>query len=74
MEEKQSNIMEKPVSLIIDDFRKDLFTLINSYKVHPSILNLVFKEVQNELEKTANIYAEQEKLKYKSYQEESTEK
>lgn len=66
--------MEKPVSLIIDDFRKDLFTLINSYKVHPSILNLVFKEVQNELEKTANIYAEQEKLKYKSYQEESTEK
>lgn len=41
--------MEKPASLLIEETRHDIINILNESKLHPSILELIMKDIMNDV-------------------------
>lgn len=59
--------MEKPISLIINEAKNELTNAVNSLQLHPSILEMVIKDLYNEVAEAAR---QQSIKEYGEYQKE----
>ena len=69
--------MEKPISMILSESKQVIINAINSTNLHPSLLELIIKDVYNEVRERATYQYEFDKNEYeKSYEQlkESTPK
>lgn len=41
--------MEKPASLLIQETRHDIINILNESKLHPTILELIMKDIMNDV-------------------------
>lgn len=41
--------MEKPASLLIEETRHDIINILNESKLHPSILELIMRDIMNDV-------------------------
>lgn len=41
--------MEKPASLLIQEARNNIINILNESKLHPSILELIMKDIMNDV-------------------------
>lgn len=41
--------MEKPASLLIQETRSNIINILNESKLHPSILELIMKDIMNDV-------------------------
>lgn len=41
--------MEKPASLLIEETRHDIINILNESKLHPTILELIMKDIMNDV-------------------------
>lgn len=41
--------MEKPASLLIQETRNNIINILNESKLHPSILELIMKDIMNDV-------------------------
>lgn len=56
--------MNKPISMVIIESKKELVNTINKMELHPTILAMVLKETLAEVEAQARYAAEQEAYAY----------
>lgn len=66
--------MEKPISMIIDETKQALISVINGCQLHPSIIEMIIKEVYLEVNSLNMNVASKEKEAYLQEEKESTEK
>ena len=66
--------MEKPISMIIEETKQSLISTLNGYQLHPSILEMIVKDVFTEIVAINNNIKAQEKEVYLKSLQESTEK
>lgn len=67
--------MDKPISLLMDDFKSELINTINKSNLHISLVDLILGQVYSEVNQTAARVAENEKAEYiKSKTEKKEEK
>lgn len=59
--------MDKPLSLIIDDFKTDLANVINNSNLPPVILKPVIKEIYDEIKLLQVQELQNDKIKYNEY-------
>lgn len=71
MEKKENqteNIEEKPVSVLIEEFKTDLCNIINSSPLHISVKELVLKNIYNEVNLKSTQILIEEKTEYENTQ------
>lgn len=56
--------MEKPISLILEEFKINITNLINESRLHPAILDMVMTNIVNEVHELAVKQAYQENVMY----------
>lgn len=56
--------MDKPTSMIIDDFKKELVDVINNSRLHPAILEMIVSAIAREVHDFAIKQCEEEKMEY----------
>lgn len=56
--------MEKPISMIIEETRKELINTINACGLHPSIMEMILKEIYQTYVEVKNNIEKQEMEKY----------
>lgn len=56
--------MEKPMSLIIDEFQKKIVEAVNESRLHPSILDIVMSNMAREIHELAVQQNKQEMALY----------
>ena len=61
------NQMNKPISLLIEETKQGLLHICNESNLHPSILELIVKDLYNEVVRAKNIQAEKEKEIFDSH-------
>ena len=64
--------MEKPISMIIDETKQMLISTINECQLHPSILEMIVKDIYTEISMLNVNLRNQEKEQYLKEQKEST--
>lgn len=81
--ENTNNIINKPLFLNIEELNQMIIDVINQSTLHPTILEMVIKNIYNEVKEYNRIYCEREKAEYEKIlvetktnnnDEESTEK
>lgn len=60
---KNTNI-QKPISLIIEEAKSTVANAINSVQLHPTILEMIMKELYLEVQDQANVMTQREKHEY----------
>lgn len=63
----------KPVSIILDEFRNDIANIVNNSGLHPCIIEPVFKDLYNEINILAKKQLELDKEQYEEKLKETTE-
>lgn len=58
------NNIQKPVSLIIEEFKDNLATVINESGLHMSLIDMIVKEIYFEVHNQAELISAREKLEY----------
>lgn len=67
--------MDKPISVLMEDFKSELIKVINESNLHISVVDLILGQVYSEVNQTAARVAENEKAEYiKSKTEKKEEK
>lgn len=67
--------MDKPISILMEDFKSELIKVINESNLHISVVDLILGQVYSEVNQTAARVAENEKAEYiKSKTEKKEEK
>lgn len=61
------NQMNKPISMLIEETSQSLFRICNESNLHPSILELIVKDLYNELVQVKNIQTKKEKEIFDSH-------
>ena len=61
--------MDKPISIILDDAKQSLINTINSLQLHPSLLELIIKELYSQVKFQAEKQLELDKIEYKKEKE-----
>lgn len=56
--------MDKPISMVIKETKSNLIQVCNESNLHISILQLIVKEMHDELNKVAQRVMEEEELQY----------
>lgn len=56
--------MEKPVSVIISEAKKEIVDVINNVQIHPAILEMIMKDLYREVQALARQQAETETAQY----------
>lgn len=59
-----TNNIQKPVSLIVDEAKTTLINTINSIQLHPTILEMIMKELYIEVQNQALAKAKKEQAEY----------
>ena len=59
-----TNNINKPLSLIMKESKKTIIDAINQVNLHPTLLELVIKDIYNEVQYNAKAFAEHEKNEY----------
>lgn len=65
--------MEKPISMIIEETKQELISVINKCQLHPSLTEMILKDIYTEISMLSMNIRNQEKEKYLQEQE-STER
>lgn len=65
--------MEKPMSLIIDEFQKKIVEAVNESRLHPSILDIVMSNMAREIHELAVQQNKQEMALYEQSLNDNTE-
>jgi hypothetical protein len=63
MEEK-NKIVNKPISLILEDSKQTIIDAINSVNLQPYFLELILKDIYNEVYQQKLIQCNQERIAY----------
>ena len=66
--------MEKPITITIEEFKKQLTDAINNSGLHPFILDSIFKDFYNEIRVLYQNQALQDKQKYEEMLKEESDK
>ena len=56
--------MEKPISVTINDVKQDVVKIINASGLHPTILQLIFKDICSDINSLAMECLHKEKTEY----------
>lgn len=56
--------MEKPITLMIEEFRRDIVTIINNSVLPAFAVDMVLKDISRDVSYNAKALAEQEKQNY----------
>lgn len=59
-----TNNINKPFSLIVEESKKTIIDVINQVNLHPTLLELVIKDIYNEVQYNAQTFAEHERNEY----------
>lgn len=68
-----TNNIEKPISLILKESKRVIIDAVNSTNLHPTLLELIIKDVYNEVRERANYQYEFDKNEYEKSYEQSKE-
>lgn len=66
--------MEKPVSLIIEEAENTIVNAINSVQLHPTLLEMIMRNLYLEVKERARVTSQKEKDDYKRAIMEETER
>lgn len=61
--------MEKPISILLNESKQKLVTTINELQLHPSILELIVRELYVEIKVQAQKQLDDDMIAYKKEQE-----
>ena len=59
-----TNTINKPISLIIEDAKQSIIGVINEVNLHPTLLEMVLRDVYNEANELAKAQLNREKAEY----------
>ena len=59
-----TNNIQKPISLVIEDAKSTIVNAVNSVQLHPILLEMIVKELYLEVQNQARIVAQNEKFEY----------
>lgn len=59
-----TNNINKPLSLIMEESKRIIIDAINQANLHPTLLELVIKDIYNEVQYNAQTFAERERNEY----------
>lgn len=62
--DKTNNNINKPLSLVIRESKKTIIDAINQVNLHPTLLEMIIKDIYNEVQYNAKTFAEQERYEY----------
>ena len=65
--------MEKPITIVIEDFKNKITNEINNSNLHPFILDAIFKDLYNEIHNLYNKQIIDDKISYKEFVEKQNE-
>ena len=58
------NAINKPISLIIEDAKQSIINVINEVNLHPTLLEMILRDVYNEANEFAKAQLNREKAEY----------
>lgn len=59
-----TNNIEKPISLILEESKRVIINAVNSTNLHPTLLEMIIKDIYNEARERANYQYEFDKNEY----------
>lgn len=59
-----TNNIEKPISLILEESKRVIIDAVNSTNLHPTLLEMIIKDIYNEVRERANYQYEFDKNEY----------
>jgi hypothetical protein len=62
----ENNTIQKPISVIIEEVKANIVRSINEANLHPTLLELIIKDIYNEVVNNKNMIYEREKMEYES--------
>ena len=68
-----TNNIEKPISLILEESKRVIIDAVNSTNLHPTLLEMIIKDIYNEVRERANYQYEFDKNEYEKSYEQSKE-
>lgn len=68
---QNTNSIQKPISLIIEESKSTIVDAINSARLHPILLEMIVKELYLEIQSQARMMSEREKVEYENMLKES---
>lgn len=68
-----TNNIEKPISLILEESKRVIIDAVNSINLHPTLLEMIIKDVYNEVRGRAIYQYEFDKNEYEKSYEQSKE-
>lgn len=71
---KEKSIIQKPVSMVIDETREKFVKAINESNLHMTILEMIVKELYLEIRTQAELVSANEKAEYESLCNEENKK
>lgn len=63
--------MEKPITLRINELRGEIVNACNDSKLPPFLLEMIVGEIYRDIQRLANVQAEEDRLAYSNYLVES---
>lgn len=60
----ENNTINKPLSMVLQESKENLIKVINGLNLHPSILELLIKDIYNEVRIQTLVTENYEKLEY----------
>lgn len=64
-----TNNIGKPISLILEESKRVIIDAVNSTNLHPTLLEMIIKDIYNEVRERANYQYEFDKKSYEQLQE-----
>ena len=61
---KNTNSINKPISLIIEDAKQSIINTINEANLHPTLLEMILRDIYNEAKELAKSQYERERAEY----------
>ena len=71
--ENTNNNIQKPISVMVDDFRKNLAQTINDAELHISLIEMIVKEIYLEVRHHAETLSLREQAEYQKHVDEMNE-
>lgn len=59
-----TNTINKPIGLIIEDAKKSIVNVINEVNLHPILLEMILRDIYNEANELAKAQYNREKAEY----------
>lgn len=68
-----TNNIEKPISLILEESKRVIVDAVNSTNLHPTLLEMIIKDIYNGVRERANYQYEFDKTEYEKTHEQLKE-